>query len=162
YLAAENPDDVRMRWIALAQNMDFDVNDIEVYFIEGRFSLSKSLQWLRTEAERVGGEFGLVVVDTSPAFFEGQDENGNKDQGNHPTMLRKLINTIPGAPCVVANCHPTKNAQQDQLLPRGGGAFLAEVDGNLTAAKTESNVELHWQGKIRGPDFAPLYFLIKT
>jgi hypothetical protein len=63
---------------------------------------------------------------------------------------------------VVANCHPTKNAQPDQLLPRGGGAFLAEADGNLTAAKTDSTVELHWQGKFRGPDFAPMYFLIRT
>src|SRR5262249_26049301 len=37
YLAAENPDDVRMRWIALAQHMGFAVDDIEVYFIEGCF-----------------------------------------------------------------------------------------------------------------------------
>jgi len=162
YLAAENADDCRMRWLALAQNMDFDVSNIEVFFIAGRFSLSRSFQQLRSEAERCGGKFGLVVVDTSPTFFEGADENSNRDAGEHARMLRKLIDVIPGAPCVVANCHPTKNAQPDQLLPRGGGAFLAEVDGNLTAAKTESNIELHWQGKIRGPDFAPLYFLIKT
>jgi AAA domain/Bifunctional DNA primase/polymerase, N-terminal len=162
YLAAENADDVRMRWIAFAQQMDFDINTIKVYFVEGRFSLSKSLQTLRTEAERHGGEFGIVVVDTGPTFFEGKDENENKQLGDHARMLRSLIDTIPGAPCVVANCHPTKNAQPDQLLPRGGGAFLAEADGNLTATKTDSTVELHWQGKFRGPDFAPMYFLIRT
>ena len=162
YLAAENADDVRMRWIAFAQNMDFDVDAIEVYFVEGRFSLSKSMQQLRTEAERHGGEFGMVVVDTGPTFFEGENENENKQLGDHARMLRSLIDTIPGGPCVVANCHPTKNAQPDQLIPRGGGAFLAEVDGNLTAAKADSTVELHWQGKFRGPDFAPLYFLIRT
>ena len=162
YLAAENADDVRMRWIAFAQQMDFDINTIEVFFVEGRFSLSRSLQALRAEAERYGGEFGMVVVDTGPTFFEGKDENENKQLGDHARMLRSLIDTIPGQPCVVANCHPTKNAQPDQLLPRGGGAFLAEVDGNLTAAKTDSTVELHWQGKFRGPDFAPMYFLIKT
>ena len=162
YLAAENADDVRMRWIAFAQNMDFDVGTINVYFVEGRFSLSKSLQLLRTEAERHGGEFGMVVVDTGPTFFEGENENENKQLGDHARMLRSLVDTIPGGPCVVANCHPTKNAQPDQLIPRGGGAFLAEVDGNLTAAKTNSTVELHWQGKFRGPDFAPLYFLVRT
>ena len=162
YLAAENADDVRMRWIALAQNMDFDIDAIEVYFVEGRFSLSKSLQLLRAEAERHGGEFGLVIVDTGPTFFEGKDENENKQLGDHARMLRSLIDTIPGGPCVVANCHPTKNAQPDQLIPRGGGAFLDETDGNLTAAKTDSTVELHWQGKFRGPDFAPMYFLIRT
>jgi hypothetical protein len=162
YLAAENADDVRMRWIAFAHQMDFDVDTIEVYFVEGRFPLSRSLQALRAEAERHGGEFGMVIVDTGPTFFEGEDENANKQLGDHARMLRSLIDTIPGGPCVVANCHPTKNAQPDQLLPRGGGAFLAEVDGNLTAAKTDSTVELHWQGKFRGPDFAPIYFLIRT
>jgi hypothetical protein len=162
YLAAENADDVRMRWIALAQNLDFDVNTIEVFFVEGRFSLSGSLRLLRSEAERHGGEFGLVVVDTGPTFFEGKDENENKQLGDHARLLRSLIDCVPGQPCVVANCHPTKNATPDQLIPRGGGAFLAEVDGNLTAAKTDSTVELHWQGKFRGADFAPLQFLIRT
>jgi hypothetical protein len=162
YLAAENADDVRMRWIALAQNMDFDIDTIEVFFVEGRFSLSQSLQALRAEAKRHGGEFGLVIVDTGPTFFEGKDENENKQLGDHARMLRSLIDTVPGGPCVVANCHPTKNAQPDQLIPRGGGAFLAETDGNLTAAKTDTTVELHWQGKFRGPDFAPMYFLIKS
>ena len=151
-----------MRWTALAQNADFDINDIEVFVVEGRFSLSKSLKLLRAEAERHGGEFGLVVVNTGPTFFEGKDENGNKRLGDHARMLRSLIDTIPGAPCVIANCHPTKNATDDRLTPRGGGAFLAEADGNLTAAKTNSTVELHWQGKFRGPDFAPMQFLIRT
>src|SRR5215472_8865075 len=35
YLAAENPEDIRMRWIALAQQMDFDAGTIEVNFVEG-------------------------------------------------------------------------------------------------------------------------------
>jgi AAA domain len=162
YLAAENADDVRMRWVALAQNMDFDIETIEVYFVEGRFTLSASLQALRAEAERQGGNFGLVIVDTGPTFFEGRDENENKQLGDHARLLRDLGEIIPGGPCIIANCHPIKHATADQLLPRGGGAFLAEVDGNLTCAKTDSAVELHWQGKFRGPDFAPMHFLIKT
>jgi hypothetical protein len=48
------------------------------------------------------------------------------------------------------------------LLPRGGGAFLAEVDGNLTGKKlTDDMIELHWSGKYRGADFNPLLFEIK-
>jgi hypothetical protein len=35
------------------------------------------------------------------------------------------------------------------------GAFLAEIDGNLIYKKDDSAIELHWQGKFRGPDFAP-------
>jgi hypothetical protein len=162
YLAAENADDVRMRWIAFARCFDFDLGTIEVYFVAGVFSLSKSMKLLREEANRRGGEFGLVIVDTGPTFFEGKEENENKQVGDHARLLRSLCETIPGGPSVVANCHPTKNAAPDQLIPRGGGAFLAEVDGNLSCSKNDSTVELHWQGKFRGPDFAPTYFMVKT
>jgi Bifunctional DNA primase/polymerase, N-terminal/AAA domain len=162
YAAAENPDDVRMRWIALAQHMDFDINEIEVYFTQERFKISQMTAKLRAEAEKRGGEFGLVIIDTSPAFFEGDDENSRPQMGKHALLLRSLIDVIPGGPAVVANCHPVKNATADNLLPAGGGSFLNEMDGNLTCARNDSITELHWQGKFRGPDFAPLHFLIKT
>jgi hypothetical protein len=162
YLAAENADDVRMRWIALAQHMGFAVDAIEVYFIEGCFKISGATIRLQAEAEKCGGEFGLVIVDTSPAFFEGDDESSRAQMGKHARMLRGLIEMIPGRPCIVANCHPVKNATEDNLLPAGGGTFLNEVDGNLTAFKNDSTVDLHWQGKFRGPEFAPMHFLIRT
>jgi AAA domain/CHC2 zinc finger len=162
YLAAENPDDVRMRWIALAQQMGFDVDEIEVFFVEGVFKISEVKDQLREEATKLGGDFGLVIIDTSPVFYEGDDENNRKQQGNHAVMLRELINVIPGKPTVIANCHPVKNAVAENLLPAGGGNFLNQVDGNLTAAKTESTTELHTQGKFRGVEFAPMHFLIKT
>jgi hypothetical protein len=162
YAAAENPEDVRMRWIALAQHMAFDPATIEVYFTEGTFKISEMAGKLRSEAEAFGGEFGLVVIDTGPAFFEGDDENSRQQMGAHARMMRSLINVIPGGPAVVVNCHPVKNATADNLLPAGGGTFLNEVDGNLTCAKNDSLSELHWQGKFRGPEFAPMHFLIKT
>jgi hypothetical protein len=34
--------------------------------------------------------------------------------------------------------------------------------GNFTAAKTDSTTELHWQGKFRGVEFAPLHFMLRT
>jgi hypothetical protein len=162
YAAAENPDDVRMRWIALAQQMDFDPAEIDVYFTDRRFKISEMKDLLRTEAEAIGGEFGFVVIDTSPAFFEGDDENNRSQMGAHALLLRSLTDAIPGAPCVFACCHPTKNADVANLLPAGGGTFLNEVDGNLTCTKTESTSEVHWAGKFRGPEFAPFNFLLKT
>jgi hypothetical protein len=162
YLAAENPDDVRMRWIALSQHMQFELDEIEVYFIEGVFKISQMAGALKAEAERLGGEFGLVIVDTGPVFYEGDDENNRTQQGNHAAMLRGLIDLIPGRPTVIANCHPVKNAGPDNLVPAGGGNFLNQVDGNLTAAKDEGTTELHWQGKFRGVDFAALFFQLKT
>jgi AAA domain len=162
YLAAENPDDVRMRWIALSQHMHFDIDAIEVFFVEGVFKISDAKDRLREEAEKLGGDFGLVIIDTSPVFYEGDDENNRTQQGRHAEMLRGLISVIPGKPAVVANCHPVKNAAPNNLIPAGGGSFLNQVDGNLTAAKTDSTTELHTQGKFRGVEFAPMHFLIKT
>ena len=162
YLAAENPADVRMRWIALAQQMDFDPDTIEVYFIEGSFKISQMGEKLKEEATRCGGEFGLVIIDTGPVFYEGDDENNRTQQARHAAMLRELIDIIPGRPAVIANVHPVKNAAPDNLLPAGGGSFLNQVDGNLTAAKTDNTTELHWQGKFRGVEFAPMHFMLRT
>ena len=133
YLAAENPVDVRMRWIALAQQMDFDPDTIEVYFIEGVFKISQMGEALKREAERVGGEFGLVIIDTGPVFYEGDDENNRAQQARHAVMLRDLMDIIPGKPAVIANVHPVKNAKADNLLPAGGGMLLS--DRTLRAAR---------------------------
>jgi hypothetical protein len=158
--AGENPDDVRMRWIGLSQNMHFDIDAIDVHFIPGTFKISQLIERVRSEVKALGG-VALVVVDTSAAFFEGEDENSNVHQGTHARRLRGLVN-LPGGPCVIVACHPTKNAGDDNLIPRGGGAFIAEMDGNLTATKDDMAVSLHWQGKFRGPDFAPVTFMLRT
>lgn len=159
FFAGENPDDLRMRWIAMAENMRFDINTIDVHFIAGTFKISDMAARIAQEVQQ-SGELALVVVDTSAAFFEGEDENSNAQVALHARRLRSLVD-LAGRPTVLVNCHPTKNAADDNLLPRGGGAFVAEVDGNLTARKKDSAVELHWQGKFRGPDFVSLSFQLK-
>ena len=137
-----------MRWIALSQRMDFDPDTIEVYFIDKVFKISEAAAILKEETAKLGGDFGLVIIDTGPVFYEGDDESSRTQQGNHANMLRGLIKIIPGKPAIVANCHPVKNAPPDNLIPAGGGNFLNQVDGNLTAAKNDSTTEVHWQGKI--------------
>jgi hypothetical protein len=162
YLAAENPLDVRMRWIALSQHMHFDHDSIEVFFVEGVFKISQMASRLKQEAEAIGGDFGLIIIDTGPVFYEGDDESSRTQQGQHAVMLRNLVEEIPGRPTVIANVHPVKNAAPDNLIPAGGGNFLNQVDGNLTAAKNDNTTELHWQGKFRGVEFAPMHFMLKT
>jgi hypothetical protein len=76
YFAGENPDDLRMRWIGLAQEMAFDPEEVSIYFIAGTFQISKMQERIRQEMDRIG-EFSLLVVDTSAAYFEGDDENSN-------------------------------------------------------------------------------------
>ena len=158
--AGENPEDARMRWIAMAQQMDFDIDTIDVHFIPGVFKISEMTDRIRREITDIG-HISLIGVDTSAAYFEGDNENDNKQQGDHARRFRSLT-TTPGGPCVLVACHPPKNAGDDNLLPRGGGAFIAEMDGNLTGRKLSGAVELHWQGKFRGPDFAPLTFGLRT
>jgi hypothetical protein len=160
YFAGENPDDIRMRWLALSQEMGFDLADAEVYFIPGTFKISGMQARIRKESEEIG-EFSLIVVDTSAAYFEGEDENSNAQQGAHARRLRGLCE-MPGGPCVLVACHPPKNAADDNLQPRGGGSFLAEVDGNLIARKDDSAVAMHWQGKYRGPEFSEILFRLRT
>src|SRR5260370_36891215 len=82
--------------------------------------------------------------------------------GAHEREMRTLVN-VPGGPCVLVSCHPTKNADLENLLPRGGGAFLNELDGNLICRKSGSDSvsEVHWHGKYRGADFNPLPFELR-
>ncbi|WP_441256382.1 AAA family ATPase [Bradyrhizobium sp. 482_C4_N1_1] len=162
YLAGENADDVRMRWIALAQQMGFDLETLDVHFIPGVFKISEMQDRIRTEIKQIG-PVNLIIVDTAAAYFEGDDENSNTQFGDYARRTLRPLTTMLGEPCVIVACHPVKNASDENLIPRGGGAFLNEVDGNLTAARTASGVvELHWQGKYRGPDFAPMHFTTRT
>jgi hypothetical protein len=155
YLAGENPDDVRARWLAMSDALGFDAETIGVHFVPGVFKVSEMLELVKNEVTGIGG-VGAVVVDTSAAYFEGDEENNNVQFGNHARLLRQLCD-LPGNPAVIIGCHPTKSGEA--LIPRGGGAFLAEVDGNLTVQKTAENViELHWSGKLRGQTFEPMLF----
>jgi hypothetical protein len=159
YFAGENPDDVRMRWLAQTQALGLRPEDMNTLFIPGVFKLSEIEQRVRDEMAEY--ELVLVVVDTSAAYNEGDDENSNTQMGAHARRMRALI-SLPGGPCVLVLCHPAKNATDDNLTPRGGSAFLAEVDGNLVLSKDDGIVDLHWQGKFRGPEFSPFSFQLDT
>jgi KaiC/GvpD/RAD55 family RecA-like ATPase len=161
FFAGENPDDVRMRWVKLAEEMQIDQNTTyRIFWCTG--SLKFSDVFLRnriTEETNRHGPFALIIVDTSAAFFEGDDENNNAQMANHARMFRRMM-YLSGAPAILVTAHPTKNANLDWLVPRGGGAFVNEMDGNLVCIKQPDSmvVELHWQVKLRGPDFAPIPF----
>src|SRR5262249_7567512 len=158
YFAGENPDDVRMRWMATTQQFGLTPEDIDnAHFVPGVFKFTEISE--RVRREMATQELALVVVDTSAAYFETDDENNNMQALAHAKRLREL-SRLPGGPTVLICCHPTKNAEN--LVPRGGGAFLNEVDGNLTCRRNDLAVELHWHGKFRGPDFAPMFFQLRV
>lgn len=160
FLAGENPDDVRMRWIKQCEDMAVEPKDVDVCFLPLVISFRNTAQRKIVEREaKERGPFGLVIVDTSVAYFEGDNENDNVQALAHAKILRGLIELIDGGPTIVVSCHPTKAGENN--LPRGGGAFLNEVDGNLVLTRPDPGVlaaDLSWQGKFRGPDFAPIPF----
>lgn len=157
YFAGENPDDVRMRWIGLCHEVDVSPDDIDVHFVEGVFSITDFAERIESDVAALGG-CAAIFVDTTAAFFPGTDENSNVEMGHYARLLRSLTRNN-GRPAVIAASHPIKHASGKNLLPRGGGAFLNEVDGNLSLAKRgDRSSELHWQGKFRGPEFKPIMF----
>lgn len=158
-LCGENPADYRLRLISTAQALGIQASELSNLFVlPFAFAVTGRLDDLFREVERCG-PLVAVFVDTSAAYFAGSDENSNTEMKQHASALRGLC-TLPGEPAVIVLCHPTKQSTRESLLPRGGGAFLAEVDGNLTVWKERSQVTLHWAGKLRGPDFEPISFSI--
>jgi RecA-family ATPase len=125
YLAGENPDDIRMRWIALTEQMFLDAESVAVDFIDGRFNLSEIPAHILGAAKE--HEYVLVIVDTSVAFSQSIDENDNVHQLKHAQNLRGLIDILPGGPTILVCCHPPKNAADDNLQPRGGGRLLPNL-----------------------------------
>jgi hypothetical protein len=158
YLVGENPDDVTMRLIGSDSLRDDKAIDDEIYFIRGTLNISENFDAIRNEIGKIGG-VDLLIVDTSAAYFQFPEENNNAQIGAHGRTLRRLTE-LPGEPCVLVLCHPVKYVTEvEQLVPRGGGAFLAEMDGNMTVRRTGDNVvELHHSSKFRGPGFEPLNF----
>jgi hypothetical protein len=163
YIACENATDVRMRLIGMGQKMDFDPNALDLLVIEQlSATLEKEIPRIVEEIEAFG-PVALVVVDTSAAIFPGDDENNNPQMIAHAKVQRRLCD-LPGRPCVLALCHPPKNVScQQQLLPRGGGGYLNETDGNFTLFTHGDKLsDLHWTGKFRGPDFEKITFHLTT
>jgi hypothetical protein len=159
YFVGENPDDIRIRTIGIDAMRGDDPSADRILFIPGVFNIAEMHTALAAEMQKLGG-VDFIIIDTSAAYFLGSEEQSNTQMGAHARMLRQLTE-LPGGPCVLVLCHPIKHVTEpSQLLPRGGGAFLNEMDGNLTAWRQDETVELH-HNKIRGPGFEPMTFRIE-
>lgn len=156
FFAGENPDDVRIRLICMLEQEKIDPADIDIYFISLRFDIEEAYDVIKEECDKLGG-VDLIIVDTAAAYFQGDDDNSNAEMGRYGYMLRGLC-SLPGGPTILVPSHPTKAATKDNLIPRGGGAFLNEVDGNITLWQTAGAVTMHHQGKYRGPEWQPITF----
>lgn len=162
YLAGENPSDVQARWLGLTRDMCIVPATAPIHFLPGAMDLNTVAERISAEVARKGLKLALVVVDTAAAYnFNSEDENSNTQAGAYARQLRSLTN-LPGGPAVLVLCHPTKRAGDDDLIPRGGGAFLAEVDGNIAVQKRDSLLVATAQGKFRGSQAWELRFELET
>jgi hypothetical protein len=159
YLTFENPDDVRMRFMAAAYLHNIDLDEIfdQIIILDIRIKPEEVLAKITPRADT--DPFALTIIDTFAAFFDGNDPNDATQGGEFMRRMRPLTK-IGGLPTVVVAAHPVKSAGEDNLLPYGSGAIINEVDGGLTLWKNHSTgfVNLHWLGKLRGHDFEPKAF----
>jgi hypothetical protein len=161
YMAGENPIDVDMRFLGLCKVMGLDPDALEIAVIPFAGPLSKYADTIRSECETRNVKPALVIVDTAAAYFDGKEGNSNEEQGDYARSLRALT-TLPGEPCILVLAHPTKGAKDiNEMVPRGGSAFLNEMDGNIGVARGEGGlIGAQAIGKFRGPEFTPLHFAL--
>lgn len=157
-LCGENQDGFRLRLMATMQLVGVRTEDLHdrLYVLPYSTALQSIIGRLGDEARRLG-DLSYVLVDTSVSFFSGVDENNNTEAYEHARTLR-MLTTLPGKPAVMANCHPSGGVERENCVPRGGKAFLNEVDCNLIVWSDGDTSELTWAVKKRGPDFDPLWF----
>ena len=77
--AGENPDDIRARFLVLAQAYGFVPENIKIRFIAGVVNIAAELPRIRVEAALID-DLVLVIVDTAAAYFPGDETNSNSQQ----------------------------------------------------------------------------------
>jgi hypothetical protein len=159
YLAGENPEDFKLRLRGACQAMLVDISRIaeRVFVLPVTGALQEFIVAIKEFSLRY--PLALVIVDTAAAYFSYKDENDNVDNRLHAQDMRSIIASA-GSPAVIGLCHPVKNASEDNLVPRGGSAFMNELDGNLTAYLKNDVITLSFN-KLRGPPYQPIQFEIQ-
>jgi hypothetical protein len=160
--AGENVDDTAEKLRVLCDFLNIDPERVPLTIIPGAFDMTNNIEPALLAAA-ADGPVALVLIDTSAAYRFDADEHDNQTSKQWGQTLRKFTR-LNGRPVVIVAAHPIKNAKdRNDLLPRGGGAFLNEVDSNLSlwADLEERTTELHWTGKHRGAGFDPIGFELR-
>jgi hypothetical protein len=159
YFAGENPDDVAQKFLVACNFWGIDPAQLPITIVPGAFDLAANMDDAIACAE-AGGPVVLCIVDTSAAYRFDESEGDNQASKQWGQWLRQFLR-MQGSPATIVAAHPIKHARaKADLLPRGGGGFLNEIDGNLVlwADLENRTTELHWTGKLRGPGFLPISF----
>lgn len=158
-LYGENADNARLQFRATCLYYGVEPEAIRDRMIVYQYGKAMDEATSDIMRQARGGEWGdidLVSLDTSAAYFGGDDENSNAQMREH-AALQRAMTRLPAHPAVLSNCHPIKAATKDNLIPRGGGAFLNEIDSNLTLWNDGTLITVH-HTKLRGPPFEAICF----
>ncbi len=156
-LAGENPENLEDQLYAAAFHKGLKLDGLNIQIIENRFSIEEKLDELVDQLEAIEG-LRLIVVDTLQAFaVEGQDSDN--DAAIKSALQFRTLTLIKQRPAVLVPCHPSgKKEDKANLVPRGGGAFLNEVDGNFSLFKSGDRLKFFTQGKLRNAPFDPMHW----
>ena len=156
YLAGDSDTNLAMQLIAAVEQHDIEPTRLRdrLLVVPARFSLLGSVDEIASLAAARGG-FSLIVVDTRAAYSAAEQEDDNMQALADAMALRRLTR-VEGEPAVLVLCHPAKHAARDQMVPRGGSAFLGEIDENLVLWNDGDGVVELTAQKRRIPEFEPL------
>jgi hypothetical protein len=168
FISAEDTDGTRKRIYAEAIRHNLNPEeraaiDTRLRWVHVNVTMNPALiaEYLRDDAR--AQSISAVFVDTGLALFAGDDENANQQMQAFAVSCR-VLTELDGAPCVLVFWHPVKNANADNLIPRGGSALLNAIDGNLTLwldADTDTATLAH-TSKWRADLFEPIDFTLET
>src|SRR5690606_9130423 len=91
-LAGENPYNVKWQYAAALAAKNIQPQDIDIHFVQGRFSIAQWADVLRSKMETMP-DLKLVIVDSLQAFFEGDNDNDNTQMVEMAHKLRGLCET---------------------------------------------------------------------
>jgi hypothetical protein len=161
YFVGENPDDVRMRVIGSDAKRSDDVTADNVAFIPGIFDISQMFGVLEHTIKQ-SGDVSMIIVDTSAAYFLGNEELSNTQMGAYARLLRRHTTSQAGRPCLCSAIRSSYCSSRRNYCLEGGGAYLAGDGRNLTPGRKRTRWSSFYYNKMRGPGFQPLSFKLEN
>ena len=158
-MAGENPYNLKWQYAAAIAARGLKRSNIK--FVQGHFSLDQWTDVLKAKLEAMPN-IKLIIIDSLQAFFEGDSDNDNTQMVEMARKFRRIGN-VSSKPAMMIIAHPSgKTPTKETLVPRGGGGFLNEIDGNLTVWSGDATQQtLHHSQKFRGAGFEPMEWIMQ-
>ena len=163
YIAAEGQRGLRNRVVAFRSHhsiegdLPFALIPCAVNLLDPKADLARLIEAIEQAAARLGGQPGLIVVDTLAATFGGGDENTSAMIGyiNNLAILRDTF----GATVLLVH-HRPKDATNN--TPRGHGSLMGAMD-TIILVESSSVARFATITKQKDADAgAPLTFVLKS